>query len=227
MKTCYMCDRQATSREHVPPKCFFPEKGELSPERDYRKNLITVPSCDAHNLSKSKDDEYLLAVVLSYFENNAIAQGHFIKKMLRALKRRPSLFHLFANLRPATVDGKPTAVFEVDRKRFDRSVACMARGLHFCHYGEKWEDPIDVFTIEPVMRLGNYEEINREFRRLSCETTGLLENERRFGDNQEVFYYQICREEQPKGLLVRIVFYEGFSVIALSSQLLEQKTSDA
>ena len=220
MKTCYACDRQATSREHVPPKCFFPEKGELSPERDYRKNLITVPSCDVHNLSKSKDDEYLLAVVLSYFENNAIAQGDFLKKMLPALKRRPSLFSFFANLRPATVDGKPTAVFEVDRSRFDKSIVCMAQALHFHHYGEKWQEPFEVFTIAPAMRLGNYEEINIEFQRLRYVVVSLLENQPRFGENQDIFYYQVSREEEPKGFFVRLVFYEGVSVGALSSRFL-------
>ena len=36
---------------------------------DYRKNLITVPACDAHNLQKSKDDEYLqLLVIHGYFK---------------------------------------------------------------------------------------------------------------------------------------------------------------
>jgi len=33
--SCYMCERTATTREHVPPKSFFPE--------GYRTNLVTVP----------------------------------------------------------------------------------------------------------------------------------------------------------------------------------------
>jgi hypothetical protein len=57
-----MCDSLATSSEHVPPKCFFPEKKDLPREVDLRKNLFKVPSCDAHNSQKSHDDEYFFYV---------------------------------------------------------------------------------------------------------------------------------------------------------------------
>lgn len=66
---CYWCGKLATSKEHVPPKCLFPEFKDTKDVYDnsFRHNLITVPSCDEHNLVKSRDDEYLmtcLAVVL-------------------------------------------------------------------------------------------------------------------------------------------------------------------
>ena len=57
--TCYMCTSAATSVEHVPPRCLFPEQKDLPIGVDLRKQLITVPSCDIHNSRKSKDDEYL------------------------------------------------------------------------------------------------------------------------------------------------------------------------
>ena len=46
MNTCYMCEKESTSSEHVPPKCLFPEKKDLPDGVDLRKSLITVPSCD-------------------------------------------------------------------------------------------------------------------------------------------------------------------------------------
>ena len=46
-----MCSSQAATTEHVPPKAFFLE--------GYRTNLMTVPSCPAHNTSNSKDVEYV------------------------------------------------------------------------------------------------------------------------------------------------------------------------
>ncbi|MDC5072991.1 hypothetical protein NRA08_18095, partial [Acinetobacter baumannii] len=64
--TCYMCDAEATTVEHVPPKCIFPESKDLSSADkllDFRKQLITVPSCDDHNGKKSKDDEYLFCML--------------------------------------------------------------------------------------------------------------------------------------------------------------------
>ncbi|AXH64146.2 MULTISPECIES: hypothetical protein [Providencia] len=49
IERCYYCGNPATTREHVPPKCFFP-KGS---------NLITVPSCEIHNNDKSHIDEIM------------------------------------------------------------------------------------------------------------------------------------------------------------------------
>ncbi len=52
---CYWCGEPATSKEHVPPKCLFPEDKDIKPilNETFREHLITVPSCDKHNLSKS------------------------------------------------------------------------------------------------------------------------------------------------------------------------------
>lgn len=52
---CYHCGAPASTREHVPPKGFFPKGSDL----------ITVPSCETHNHDKSHIDEtmriYLMA----------------------------------------------------------------------------------------------------------------------------------------------------------------------
>lgn len=37
---CYMCDKPGASREHVPPRCIFPEQKDTN-GKDYRKGLIT------------------------------------------------------------------------------------------------------------------------------------------------------------------------------------------
>lgn len=50
--TCYMCEKPATSVEHIPPKCLFPEQKDLPGGADLRKQLLTVPACDEHNLKK-------------------------------------------------------------------------------------------------------------------------------------------------------------------------------
>src|SRR5437588_3137057 len=50
--SCYCCDRPKTSREHVPPLCFFPDEKDKKGAPKYRKNLIRVPSCDQHNMHK-------------------------------------------------------------------------------------------------------------------------------------------------------------------------------
>ncbi|HDX8380283.1 TPA: hypothetical protein RQM98_002565 [Aeromonas salmonicida] len=53
---CYFCGGEVTGVEHIPPRSFFP-KGK-------RRELITVDSCDIHNQEKSREDEYVRAILL-------------------------------------------------------------------------------------------------------------------------------------------------------------------
>lgn len=78
--SCYFCGNAITGVEHIPPKSFFP-KGK-------REKLITVPSCDIHNQEKSKEDEYIRAILLSSIKLDD--QDHIEvlrEKNFRALKR--------------------------------------------------------------------------------------------------------------------------------------------
>lgn len=61
--TCFACSNSATTHEHVPPACLFPETKDTDCNQDFRRNLITVPACADHNLRKSSDDEYFLWVL--------------------------------------------------------------------------------------------------------------------------------------------------------------------
>ena len=90
--TCYMCNKPKTSNEHVPPKCLFPEKQDVTDGKDYRVNLIKVPSCDEHNSEKSKDDVYLLFFLAVSILSNDVSREHFASKIMRAIKRTPHVF---------------------------------------------------------------------------------------------------------------------------------------
>lgn len=83
---CYMCGAVATTVEHAPPKCLFPEAKD-TPGADFRKNLITVPSCIEHNCSKSSDDEFLMVSIAGIVGNNSIGYHHATGKVDRALRR--------------------------------------------------------------------------------------------------------------------------------------------
>jgi hypothetical protein len=85
--TCYMCENLATTKEHVPPRSFFPP--------GFRKDLITVPSCNIHNTEKSNDDEYLRSLITIQYEVNIQARNLFSEKVMKALKRRPNLLRSF------------------------------------------------------------------------------------------------------------------------------------
>ena len=90
---CYWCGAPATSKEHVPPKCLFPELKDIEGiySDNCRKDLITVPSCDKHNLNKSKDDEILMACLAPLLGNNGIAYIHTCTKLKRAFSRNTGL----------------------------------------------------------------------------------------------------------------------------------------
>ena len=97
-KFCYWCGKSATSTEHVPPKCLFPEEKDISKvyNKTFRNSLITVPSCDEHNLGKSKDDEHLLSCLTPVFGNNGVAYVHTKTKVKRTLERNKNLYKIIA-----------------------------------------------------------------------------------------------------------------------------------
>lgn len=92
-----MCDAPPTSREHVPPKCLFPEEKDLPTGVSLRKNLFKVPSCDSHNSQKSHDDEYFLYVLSTSFQINEIGLNHYRTKVRRAAKRNSSILGKIAS----------------------------------------------------------------------------------------------------------------------------------
>lgn len=82
-ETCYMCDREATTREHTPPLSFFP---------DGRKdNLITVPSCKIHNNDNHLEVEYARNIIVTDINSNQVARDMFAGKVLRSYRRNRKL----------------------------------------------------------------------------------------------------------------------------------------
>jgi hypothetical protein len=217
-QTCYMCDLPATSKEHVPPKCFFPEQKDLGAETNYRVKLLSVPSCSQHNLSKAQDDEYVLFVITSHYENHPVAQQHFSTKIMRAVRRRPSLLKFSANKSPAVVDGRSSFAYEVDRDRFDNVFDHMARALFFHHYNSKLSLPIAICTPDLFMiKSSKAKKINDMMEEIEIETIKELSNQLSHGTNPDIFSYQFRYRDEIPSFLVRMTFYGGFVVIAYAS----------
>ena len=213
-----MCDRPATSDEHVPPKCFFPEKDGLPPGFDYRKNMITVPSCENHNLLKSGDDEYLRLVIATCYKNNKIPEWYLTPKIDRALKRRPQLGSLFKDPHPAIVSNQSAIACILDKPRFDRSISLIANALNFYHYKDKWPYQFMIYSPVLIKIDTNYQpEIEPQMQHFYASTDAFFKCRPREGSNQEIFYYQIDHDRMAKILALRMVFYQGFIVVAYSS----------
>ena len=171
-----MCEQAATSTEHAPPKCIFPEQKDLQEGEDYRKELITVPSCDEHNSNKSTDDEFLLFTLLHGYFNNKVGKNQFHSKAVRAFERRPKfLENLFKDRVSVVVDGEETSAVDIDIDRFNNEISNICRALYYKEYQEKWMHHIDVYS---PMFLAIYQkhenEINERVRNIySCVEKGL------------------------------------------------------
>lgn len=119
---CYFqaCTTAASTKEHVPPKAFFP--------KDKRDQLITVPSCPEHNSQKSGDDMYALAQICmnaspanqarDVFFDAVFPQLGFSNHALRKLLRRDAV-----RLPGGAVK------YRVDVERMDRFFSALSFGI--------------------------------------------------------------------------------------------------
>ena len=142
---CFACRNPATTREHVPPLCLFPETKNAEGGRDLRRNLITVPACVDHNLAKSTDDEYFRWVVSTNVAANHVGTWQAVTKVARAHGRRPALGQsiLEGAKNVTVVDSRTgleysTAEAPLDGARFTRVLDLVALGVYRHHFGESW-----------------------------------------------------------------------------------------
>jgi hypothetical protein len=180
---------------------------------DLRVNLITVPSCETHNLSASKDDEYAMVVVASHFENNPLAAHHFGTKILRALSRSPAFREsTFRSQRPASVDGRPTVAFAVDTPRFSGVMERIARAVHFHEKGTKLSCPLRVYSPAFVQDDPDSTKANNELKAILARRKGLSPVA---GTNPLVFTYQFTSDTTADAHILTMTFYGGCDVVAL------------
>ena len=219
--SCYMCSGAATSREHVPPRCLFPELRDLPVGFDFRKNLISVPSCDLHNSEKAKDDEYLMFLLSTALQGNRFKQQHFETKVMRALRRKPAAYGAFMpNLTPVAIqEGNgpmvETCAFEVDVDRFSRCTRHIACGVLYHHTSLKPLNEVRVVTDAFAALKGpNAEETNRLFHDMTLRIGEAFSLVPIQGENRPIFQYRL--HTTAEGVhAVLMIFYEGIRVAAI------------
>lgn len=95
---CVYCGGQATTLDHIPPKCLF---GKNRPS-----NLVTVPACDNCNKGACKDDEYAMRLAAVEGAERTEAGNDVNEAFERSLQRpqAPGLFRdYFESLYPVQV----------------------------------------------------------------------------------------------------------------------------
>jgi hypothetical protein len=180
--------------------------------------LLKVPSCEAHNLKKSKDDEYLLAILSMNCDSNKIGQRQATTKLVRAFQGSEGFRRAEINnpVRRLIFDRDKrlivgTAALTVDRGRLKRCFEHIGRGLYWHHYGKThFTGSIDVkieFSVgSGVDLLGEADHPQRSLRAL-CDQG--FAGVHKYGANPQVFYYQILRDQTSQAPVMRLVFYEG------------------
>jgi hypothetical protein len=196
---CYMCDEVSSTREHVPPQCFFPN--------GQRENLWTVPSCALHNLGNSKDVEYVRNVLVTQRGTNETASELF-QVVKRSWDRSPALFsRTFHDFRTALVEGEEAGVFPFDLPRIKAVMTAVCHALAFRDFGRQYHG--DWRIVFP--RLGSTAP-TPEFDRLRSVLDAAVCNPIPT-PHSGVFTYGV-QQMEPAGLLLRLVFYCGFVVFA-------------
>lgn len=216
-----MCERDATSEEHVPPRCLFPERKDLPEGVDLRKDLIKVPSCDIHNTVKSKDDEFLLYVLCMNIANNSVAFRQFATKIMRSYSRRPGLMRAILGERQEiiAVDNNGTALnalmVKADTCRINSCLDKIARALYFYEFGRKfighsrflhdWMiNPDSSFSV--VVKNGEIE------RSAVDHVKNYFSNLEHNGANPTVFRYRFLEPDERGLIALSMQFYEGCNV---------------
>jgi hypothetical protein len=198
--SCYHCDAAATGREHVPPKCLFPKGGSWT-------NLMTVPSCKAHNEANSKADEYLkfllgaIASDIPEVVRRSVARGTIRLAQMRSRNLHRFGFRWKGEL--LAIDGD----FLLDFELLSACLGKVARALYFLHHSHRRKLLADLKVWPLFIPLGP--EVDPEF-------SSLVEGFRvwadlkfkelpKSGTHQEIFAYQVI--EEPTFVVVNMEFY--------------------
>ncbi|MGD6803838.1 hypothetical protein [Rossellomorea aquimaris] len=229
-KKCYWCENEAVSMEHVPPRCLFPEDKDVKHifNKTYREHLITVPSCDEHNLKKSNLDEYLMVTLAGKVGNNSLAYVQTITKIERSRKRNSKLLDI-ENSEIIKIDEKefPVLWVNVDTQKLDYSFKSIARGLYYHENNNSFKGELTT-----VSKLFNHPD-DPNGTEFNIRASKMIEDERIHwntevkGVNKEVFTYQFSPIDDFKTQTLALNFFEGIDVYIIFNELNEKDFKEA
>lgn len=223
--TCFACDSPDTTREHVPPACLFPESKDTQGGQNLRRNLITVPACVDHNLVKSCDDTYFLWVLSTNLSANSVARQQVATKLKRTNERRPALGKaiLRATKDVTVIDSASgiehdAAEVPLDGGRFQKVLDLIGLGLYRHHFGKRW---VGGFRVHPdfIGPTDSRQTFNIDTYRffLFHVAEKRFHSEMKYGENPDVFCYQVHEPKDKNICLMRLVFYGGCTAMAFFS----------
>ena len=210
---CYRCGGKATSKEHVPPQCFFPEGKDIGFDL-FRLNLITVPSCYKHNGKKSKDDEFLLAAIAGVVGNNPIGFFHNRTKVKRIFDLNgPNFIHTITrnpkdHIWQSEGINYPVTLGNPHYSRMEECFENIAYGLYYHEFKEVFEGEILKFLM--FLRYPN--EFMEKKKAVIKKRWEYEPKKKVKGSNPEVFKYQFGEKDEWGFITMKMTFYEGTDI---------------
>ena len=214
---CYYCGCVATTVEHAPPRAIFPKPKDSPDGRDYRRNLITVPSCEVHNTEKSKEDEYLRFVLVMSLPSNEVAMSQLLTNIRRSIERSPKLLErLLVKTQNVVVHDSvtdtwhETIAIQPEEHRLLSMFTHIAKALYFHEKSAVWPGRVSVVT-EFLISLHDIAQNDLQ-RGLELLLNARLKDLPMKGENPDVFGYQFV--EEADGAFIRMHFYGSTRVSA-------------
>lgn len=226
---CYACERPAVSEEHAPSRGFYPRRQEVygPPKgKDYRKGLITVPSCEEHNTLKAQDDNFVQAAIIlfaaAYGNRLGEANPHpFVEKAVKRIQSGTRLREsIIDNAKPVDTPFGPMMAIKPEAGTIRRIIELTARALYYHEYkhARRWpgecriESPhflLDNLSPAPQARgVSDVLSAFNELYRRGIEKFALK------GPHRDVFAYQLL-EHEDQSIIMRLTFYGVFHFVAL------------
>lgn len=214
MKKCYMCSSEAKTREHFPPKAFFPKGANLQ--------LWTVPSCINHNNNKSGDDQYFLTQILMNMSREGnLARERFMESIVPHFERSPKFREMIA--RNSKSVGPKKRAYPVDVSRMYSVMDGICHAIVFRKYGINL--PTQNYRIQHEFCNFVSDDTTRDkyvlnwisqFDHLAVEHSWAMDAESADKKTEEVYSYKIFAPVNLEAsITIEHLFYGGFKVISL------------
>jgi hypothetical protein len=146
MPACYICEKDASTIDHIPPQGFF---SNLPP------NIIKLDACKTCNQSASLDEEYLrTAIAAQGYGYSSVAREVWEGAVKRSFNRRPKglkarLAKDLVTIEVRTAEGEVAGHLPgiaVEGARAGRVLRKIARGIYFKEQGKRLgEDELLLF----------------------------------------------------------------------------------
>ena len=203
-KICYWCGKEASTREHVPPKCFFPDSVDADGKKINRNQLITVWACQKHNNNKSDFDEYLRNRIVIGANNQRAWENTvtMLKSMGRSRDWQRSVEY---------VDGN--AEFKAYDENIGFAIESMVRALYYHEFDKCLGGTCQIFygtyKGEDKLAVGAKEVVSyylRESEKWESPKKGAY---------PDIFTYHFSPTDELGNTILLMCFYESVYVAAL------------